>query len=96
MATRPIDPDQLNSDEASIPIDHAGEYAVSVSLCDASGCNESDPQWVTVFDDAGAHLLDPQDAAAMRMDAIAADLEQRLQAWEAIYGPRESWNLEAE
>jgi hypothetical protein len=69
---------------------------VSVALCDASGCSESDPQWITVFDVAGAHLLDPDEAAAMRMDAIAADLEQRLQAWEAVYGPRETWSAETE
>jgi hypothetical protein len=96
MQIRAVDPEVVEQGGSStFSITRAGDFEVSVALCDDEGCAESVPIDITVFGEAGMALLDSAAAQRARVSAIAADLEARVAYWEGQYGPSEYWRAEA-
>jgi hypothetical protein len=91
MRVRELAPNRSTSGETTLSFGNGGEFALSVALCNADGCSESEPQMINVMDPAGTYLLDAEDAVSEELHSIAEALEESLAYYESIYGPRETW-----
>jgi hypothetical protein len=93
---RRVDADDATEGEITLSFNVGGDYTLSVALCNADGCSESDPATISVIDPAGTYLLDADAAVNMELAAISTALEESLTYYESIYGPRETWAPEVQ
>ncbi len=86
-----IDPVGAASGGTTLSFGDGGEFSLSTVLCNADGCNESEPQAITIIDPDGHYLLERDQAINEELLAIAEGLEDSLEYYETIFGPRETW-----